>query len=67
MIASAIATFWCMTVEPGGAPMMRPTWSPTVIGISHQPSPQADAAFLPHPRELERALLGGGGHGAEGG
>ena len=30
-----------MTVEPGGAPMMRPIWSPTVIGISHQPSPQA--------------------------
>src|SRR6266550_5200132 len=30
-----------MTVVPGGAPMMRPTWSPTVIGISHQPSPQA--------------------------
>ena len=25
----------------GGAPMRRPIWSPTVIGSSHQPSPQA--------------------------
>ena len=30
-----------MTTEPGGAPTMRPIWSPTVIGIVHQPSPQA--------------------------
>jgi hypothetical protein len=30
-----------MTVEPGGAPMMRPIWSPTVSGSSHQPSPHA--------------------------
>ena len=29
-----------MTVVPAGAPMIRPTWSPTVIGICHQPSPQ---------------------------
>ena len=36
-----MATFWCMTVDPTGAPTMRPTWSPTVIGISHQPSPHA--------------------------
>src|SRR5436190_1158844 len=40
-IASAIATFWCITVEPAGAPMMRPIWSPTVSGISHQPSAHA--------------------------
>src|SRR5919109_589136 len=40
-IASATATFWCITVEPGGAPMMRPIWSPTVSGISHQPSAHA--------------------------
>ena len=39
MTASAIATFWCITVDPAGAPMMRPTWSPTVTGISHHPSP----------------------------
>src|SRR5438552_1714105 len=37
--SSATVTFWCMTVLPGGAPTMRPTWSPTVTGISHQPSP----------------------------
>ena len=30
-----------MTVEPGGAPIRRPIWSPTVTGSSHQPSPQA--------------------------
>jgi hypothetical protein len=30
-----------MTVLPGGAPMIRPIWSPTVTGISHQPSPHA--------------------------
>ena len=34
-------TFWCMTTLPGGAPMMRPTSSPTVKGIRHQPSAQA--------------------------
>jgi len=38
--ASATATFWCITVEPGAPPMMRPIWSPTVMGIVHQPSPQ---------------------------
>ena len=37
--ASATATFWCITVVPGAPPMIRPTWSPTVIGIVHQPSP----------------------------
>ena len=30
-----------MTTEPGGAPMIRPTASPTVTGIAHQPSAQA--------------------------
>ena len=38
--ASATATFWCITVVSGAPPMMRPIWSPTVIGIVHQPSPQ---------------------------
>ena len=38
-IASATATFWCITVVPGAPPMMRPIWSPTVMGIVHQPSP----------------------------
>jgi hypothetical protein len=28
-----------MHVVPAGAPMIRPTWSPTVVGMSHQPSP----------------------------
>ena len=37
--ASATATFWCMTVEPAGPPTMRPTWSPTLTGMSHHPSP----------------------------
>ena len=27
-----------MTVVPAGAPTILPTWSPTVIGIVHQPS-----------------------------
>jgi hypothetical protein len=27
-----------MTVDPAGAPTIRPTWSPTVIGVVHQPS-----------------------------
>ncbi len=57
--ASATATFWCITVVPGAPPMMRPTWSPTVIGIVHQPSPQERMpALLPHARVLGEALLG---------
>src|SRR5512133_1925211 len=40
-IASATATFWCITVESAGAPMMRPIWSPTVSGRSHHPSAHA--------------------------
>ena len=36
-----MVTFWCMTVVPGGAPISRPIWSPTVSGSSHQPSLQA--------------------------
>ena len=64
--ASAIATFWCITVEPGGAPTMRPTWSPTVIGISHQPSPQARMpALAPRAGVLGEPLLRRGGIGAE--
>ncbi len=30
--------------------MMRPIWSPTVIGISHQPSPQARIPRSRHVR-----------------
>ena len=47
--ASAIATFWCITVEAAGAPTIRPIWSPTVIGISHHPSPQAR---MPRSRQV---------------
>src|SRR3954449_4029525 len=39
--ASAIVTFWCIETEPGGAPTIRPIWSPTVSGSSHQPSSHA--------------------------
>jgi hypothetical protein len=48
-ISSATVTFWCITVEPGGAPTMRPTWSPTVTGSSHQPSPHA---LIPRSRHM---------------
>ena len=41
-------TFWCITTSPGPAPMMEPTRSPTVTGISHQPSCQART-----PREAQ--------------
>ena len=34
-------TFCCMTTSPGPAPMMLPMRSPTVTGMSHQPSSQA--------------------------
>ena len=55
-----------MTVLPGGAPMMRPIWSPTVIGISHQPSPQARMPRSRHMRAYSsRRVLGGGGHRGE--
>ena len=47
-------TFWCMTTEPGGAPMMRPTASPTVTGIAHQPSAQARTPRVAH---VSRVLL----------
>jgi hypothetical protein len=36
-----MATFWCMTIEPAGAPTIRPIWSPTSIGERHQPSAHA--------------------------
>src|SRR4051812_30483556 len=39
--ASAIVTFWCIETDPGGAPTIRPIWSPTVSGSSHQPSSHA--------------------------
>ena len=37
-----------MTTLPGGAPMIRPTASPTVIGMRHQPSAHART-----PREAQ--------------
>ena len=43
-----------MTVEPGAAPMIRPIWSPTVIGISHQPSAQARMPRVFHVRAYSR-------------
>ena len=49
-IASATVTFWCMTVEPGGAPMMPPIRSPVVNTEFHQPSPQARAPRVAHSR-----------------
>ena len=39
-----------MQVVPGRAPMMRPTWSPTVSGMSHHPSPQERIPRVPHIR-----------------
>ena len=42
----------------GAPPMMRPTWSPTVIGIVHQPSPhERMPALLPRARVLGEPLL----------
>ena len=55
-IASATVTFWCMTIEPGGAPRIRPSWSPTVTGISHQPSPQPRIPRSRHMRAYSRRL-----------
>src|SRR5260221_13783229 len=39
-----------MTVEPGGAPTIEPTRSPTRVADSHQPSPQARAPRVLHAR-----------------
>src|SRR5262245_41418536 len=39
-----------MTVEPAGAPTMRPIWSPTSIGVRHQPSAQARIPRSAHMR-----------------
>ena len=50
----------------GGAPTMRPIWSPTRIGVSHQPSAQdADPALGPHARELGEQLRGRARHRPE--
>ncbi len=49
-IASATVTFWCITVEPGGAPMIEPIRSPTVNTEFHQPSPHARAPRVLHSR-----------------
>ena len=52
--ASAIDTFWCMHTVPGGAPTMRPIWSPTVSGVVHQPSPHARMPRSAHVRAYSR-------------
>ena len=41
MIACATLAFWCIEIDPGGAPMIGARMSPTVRPISHQPSDQA--------------------------
>ena len=65
-IASATVTFWCITVVPGAPPMIRPIWSPTVSGISHQPSPQERIPRVFHiARVLEEARLGSRRHRPE--
>ena len=53
--ASAIATFWCITVEPGGAPMILATWSPTVHGVAHHPSAQERSRAPPTCARTRRA------------
>ena len=45
-----MATFCCMTVDPAGAPTMRPIWSPTRIGEAHQPSAQERIPRSAHMR-----------------
>jgi len=47
-IASATVTFWCITVDPAGAPMMSPTMSPVVKTESHHPSLHARAPRVFH-------------------
>jgi hypothetical protein len=44
------------TVEPGGPPMIRPIWSPTVIGMFHQPSPHERMPRSRHMRAYSRRL-----------
>ncbi len=39
--SAATVTFWCIATDPGGAPISLAILSPIVIGVSHQPSPQA--------------------------
>ncbi len=48
--SSATVTFWCMTIVPGAAPMIRASWSPIVTGISHHPSPHARMPRSRHMR-----------------
>ncbi len=45
-----MATFCCMTVDPAGAPTMRPIWSPTSIGVRHHPSDHARIPRSAHMR-----------------
>ena len=48
---------------PGGAPTIRPTWSPTVSGMSHQPSPHERMPRVFHMRAYSsEVVLGGGRH-----
>ena len=52
-----------MQVVPGGAPTIRPTWSPTVSGMSHQPSPHERMPRSFHIRAYSsEVVLGRGGH-----
>ena len=41
MMACATVAFWCIEIDPGGAPRTGARRSPTVRPISHQPSDQA--------------------------
>ena len=50
-------TFWCIVVVPGAPPMIRPIWSPTVSGISHQPSPQERIPRSFHMRAYSRSRV----------
>ena len=49
-------TFWCITVEPGGAFISAPTWLPTSTGAVHQPSLQARTPRVAHWSAKSRSL-----------
>ena len=61
-------TFWCMTTEPGGAPMMRASASPDASpACSHQPSAQARTPRVAQRRGVLREVgARPAGHGAQG-
>ena len=66
MMACATLAFWCIEIDPGGAPMTGARMSPTVRPISHQPSDQART-----PRVIQLSanactlVHGAAGHRAE--